>query len=194
MGNIERQVWREARAMTRREVITKAIAGELSWAQAAVVQRGDAAPYAADSLDLKQQGMDAVMDQPGGRPWRKRILAGTVEMLCRLKRDIYPDFSRRDLYEHVTEKHGIKVSYNWLRLMLQEAGVWSEKPRAASTGASVSAGRWWGCWSSNWMPRPMSGPPGCRCRTWWWHWTTQTAGFCMPAFFRRMAPPPASPP
>ena len=34
MHNIERQVWREARAMTRREVITKAIAKQLSWVQA----------------------------------------------------------------------------------------------------------------------------------------------------------------
>jgi hypothetical protein len=37
MENIERRVWREARAMTRREVMTKAIAGQLSWSQAATV-------------------------------------------------------------------------------------------------------------------------------------------------------------
>jgi hypothetical protein len=35
MENIERQVWREARAMTRREVILKAISGQLSWVAAA---------------------------------------------------------------------------------------------------------------------------------------------------------------
>jgi len=38
MGTVERQVWREARAMTRREVITKAIAKQLSWAQAAEIR------------------------------------------------------------------------------------------------------------------------------------------------------------
>ena len=37
MQNIERQVWREAQAMTRREVITKAIARQLSWVQAAEI-------------------------------------------------------------------------------------------------------------------------------------------------------------
>ena len=68
------------------------------------------------------------MDQRGGRPRRKRIKAGTIELLCRLKRDIYPDFSLRHFYEHVTEKHGVKVSYNWLRLMLQEAGVVQKEP------------------------------------------------------------------
>jgi len=68
------------------------------------------------------------MDQRGGRPRRKRIKAGTIELLCRLKRDIYPNFSLRHFYEHITEKHGVKVSYNWLRLMLQEAGVVQKEP------------------------------------------------------------------
>jgi hypothetical protein len=35
MQDIERQVSREARAMTRREVLTKAITRQLSWVQAA---------------------------------------------------------------------------------------------------------------------------------------------------------------
>ena len=47
MQNIEWQVWREARAMTRREVITKAISKQLSWAQASEITgcllRGSAA-------------------------------------------------------------------------------------------------------------------------------------------------------
>ena len=37
MHDIERQVWREARAMTRREVIIKAITKQLSWVQAAEI-------------------------------------------------------------------------------------------------------------------------------------------------------------
>jgi hypothetical protein len=69
-----------------------------------------------------------VTDQRGGRPRRKRIKAGTIELLCRLKRDVYADFSLRHFYEHVTEKHAVKVSYNWLRLMLQEAGVVEKEP------------------------------------------------------------------
>jgi hypothetical protein len=69
------------------------------------------------------------MDQRGGRPRRKRIKAGTIELLCRLKRDVYTDFSLQHFYEHITEKHGVKVSYNWLlRLMLQEAGVVEKEP------------------------------------------------------------------
>ena len=68
------------------------------------------------------------MDQRGGRPRRKRITAATIAMLCRLKREVYPDFSLRHCYEQVSAKHQVKVSYNWLRLMLQEAGVVEKEP------------------------------------------------------------------
>ena len=114
--------------MTRREVITKAIAGELQWIQAAAVLGVTARHMRRIRRGIEQHGMWAVMDQRGGRPRRRRISAGTVAMLIRLKRDIYADFSVRHFYEQVREKHGVKVSYNWLRLMLQEAGVVNKEP------------------------------------------------------------------
>ena len=128
MQEIERQVRREARAMTRREIITKAIAKRLSWIQAAEIIGIKPRQMRRIRWRVEHYGLEAVMDQRGGRPRRKRIKAGTIELLCRLKRDVYPDFSLRHFYEHVTEKHRVKVSYNWLRLMLQEAGVVQKEP------------------------------------------------------------------
>jgi len=128
MEKIERQVWREARAMTRREVITKAIAKQLTWIQASEIIGVSARHMRRMRRKVEVWGMSAVMDQRGGRPRRKRIKAGTIELLCRLKRDVYPDFSLQHFYEHVTEKHAVKVSYNWLRLMLQEAGIVEREP------------------------------------------------------------------
>src|SRR5216684_9060627 len=128
MQNIERQVGREARAMTRRAVITKAITKQLSWVQTSEIAGISARHMRRLRRKLERWGMSAVMDQRGGRPRRKRIKAGTIELLCRLKRDVYADFSLRHFYAHVTEKHGVKVSYNWLRLMLQEAGVVEKEP------------------------------------------------------------------
>jgi hypothetical protein len=115
MGKVERRVWREARAMTRREVIPKAIARQLSWVQASEILAVSARHMRRLRRKVECWGMSAVMDQRGGRPRRKRIKAGTIEFLCRLKRDIYPDFSLRHFYEQVTERHGVKVSYNRLR-------------------------------------------------------------------------------
>jgi transposase len=128
MQNIERQVWREVRAMTRREVITKAVVRQLSWVQAAAILGVTPRHMRRIRRKVEHWGFDAVMDQRGGRPRRQRIKAATIELLCRLKRDVYPDFSLQHFYEHVTEKHGVKVSYNWLRLMLQEAGVVEKQP------------------------------------------------------------------
>src|SRR5690348_8633019 len=114
--------------MTRREVITKAIVKQLSWVQAAEIVGVTPRQMRRMRWRVEHYGLDAIMDQRGGRPRRKRIKAGTIELLCRLKRDLYPDFSLRHFYEHVSEKHRVKVSYNWLRLMLQEAGIVAKEP------------------------------------------------------------------
>ena len=114
--------------MTRREVITKAIARPLTWVQASEILAVSARHMRRVRRKVELGGMSAVMDQRGGRPRRRRIKAGTIELLCRLKRDVYPDFSVPHFYQQVTEKHDLKVSYNWLRLMLQEAGVVAKEP------------------------------------------------------------------
>src|SRR3984893_12245534 len=128
MHDIERRGGREAGAMTRRAVITKAIAKQLSWVQASEILGISARHMRRLRRELERWGMSAVMDQRGGRPRRKRIKAGTSELLCRLKRDVFAEFLVWHFYEHGTEKHGVKVSYNWLRLMLQEAGVVEKEP------------------------------------------------------------------
>jgi hypothetical protein len=64
MQNIERRVWREARAMTRREVITK----QLSWVQAAEILGISARHMRRLRCKVERWGMSAVMDQRGGRP------------------------------------------------------------------------------------------------------------------------------
>ena len=111
MQNVERRVWREAPAVTRREVITRAIAKQLSWVQAAAILGISARHLRRARRKVEGCSMSAMMDQRGGRPRRRRIKAGTIELLCRLKRDVYADFSLRHFYEHVTEKHGVRVSY-----------------------------------------------------------------------------------
>src|SRR5215472_5114621 len=68
MQEIERQVQREARAMTRREVITKAIAKRLSWVEAAEIIGIKPRQMRRIRWRVEHYGMDAVMDQRGGRP------------------------------------------------------------------------------------------------------------------------------
>jgi hypothetical protein len=88
MESIERRMWREVRAMTRREVITKAIAGELTWIQAATVLGVTPRHLGRMRRGYQRFGRSVVMDQRGGRPRRKRFKASTLELLIRLKRDV----------------------------------------------------------------------------------------------------------
>jgi len=49
-----------------------------------------------------------VIDQRGGRPPRKQLSVGIIEMLCRLKREVYADFSVRHFFEQISEKHQVR--------------------------------------------------------------------------------------
>ena len=66
MQNIERRVWREARAMTRREVITKTITRQLTWVQASEILGISARHMRRLRRKVERWGMSAVMDQRGG--------------------------------------------------------------------------------------------------------------------------------
>jgi len=72
MENLERRVGPEVRAMTRREVITKAIAGQLSWVQAAEILAITPRHMRRIRRGIERYGMSVVMDQRGGRPRRER--------------------------------------------------------------------------------------------------------------------------
>jgi len=102
--------------MTRREVLTKAIARQLTWGEAAVVLGITERHLRRIRRVVERHGMEAVLERRGGRTVRRRrIKAATIELLCRLKRDVYGDFSVRHSYEQVTEKHRVKVSPNKVR-------------------------------------------------------------------------------
>jgi hypothetical protein len=78
---------------------------------------------------VKHEGFGELVDGRGTRAARRlRIPPETIQEVCRLKREVYPDFSVRHFYEKATEKHGLRLSYNWARLVLQEAGVMERAP------------------------------------------------------------------
>jgi transposase len=128
MQSIERQVWRKARAMTRNEVIVRAIAGELSWIQAAEICRLSERQMRRLKRRWEKGGYDGLVDGRGGKPRRRRIALETIERLCELKRESYPDFSVQHFWEKATEEHGIEISYTWAKLALQAAGLVEKSP------------------------------------------------------------------
>lgn len=128
MGGIERAVAREARVMTKKEVVLKAIEGRITWVQAADILGITARHMHRIKIGYEKHGFDALQDHRGGKPRRKRIPLGTVEKLLELRKRTYVDFSVRHFWEQATERHGLKLSYTWTLLTLQAAGLAEKAP------------------------------------------------------------------
>jgi transposase len=127
-NEIARQVARKAKAMTRQEVVVKAIAGKITWIQAAQICGITARHMRRLKERYEQEGGEAFCDHRGGKRRRKRIPAETIRELCRLKQEVYPDFSIRHFHEFATAEHDIQISYSWTRFVLQEAGIEEKAP------------------------------------------------------------------
>jgi hypothetical protein len=73
MDKQARQMNRKVKAMTRREIITKAIDGQLSWVAAADIIGVSARHLRPIRPAIERDRISAVIDQRGGRPRRKRM-------------------------------------------------------------------------------------------------------------------------
>jgi hypothetical protein len=128
MEGYRRAVARETRAMTKKEVMLKAIEGRITWIQAADILGISPRHMRRIKTRYEHSGFDALRDGRSGKPRRKRIPLATVEKLLSLRRGKYADFSVRHFWEHATERHGLKLSYTWTLLTLQAAGLAEKAP------------------------------------------------------------------
>ena len=109
--------------MTRREVIVKAVDGQITWVAAAQIIGITDRQMRRLKRRYEAQGIDAVMDHRGRRLGWRRISIATIERVMRLKREKYFDFSVRHFHEQLVEREGVKVSYSWTLRLLEEAGI-----------------------------------------------------------------------
>ena len=114
--------------MTRKEVIVKTIAGELTWIQAADILGITARHLRRLKQRWERHGYDGLVDYRGGKPRRTRIALATIEQVCTLKRQRYPDFSVQHFWEQLGPVHGLEISYTWTKLALQAAGLVAKSP------------------------------------------------------------------
>ena len=128
MQDVRRQVAKELKAMTRREIIVRAIDGQLTWIQAADILHITPRHLRRLKQAWERRGYDGLQDQRGRTPRRRRIPVRVIERLCRLRRERYADFSVQHFWEKATEQHGFALSYTWTRLVLQAAGLAPKAP------------------------------------------------------------------
>lgn len=106
----------------------KAIAGAMTWVVAAKVLGLSERHVRRIRDKYERYGVEAFEDGRAGRKRKRRVPLKTLEEACRLKREVYGDFSMRHFHEVVTEKHKLKLSYTLLRNVLQEAGLVQKAP------------------------------------------------------------------
>jgi hypothetical protein len=128
MDRIASRVARESKAMTRQEVIKKAAEGAISWVQAADILQVTPRHLRRLRERYVHHGLPGLRD--GRSDWTRprRLSTEVVEEICRLKREVYPDFSVRHFHDFATEKHGLEVSYTWTKEVLQMRGLAEKAP------------------------------------------------------------------
>jgi hypothetical protein len=62
------------------------------------------------------------------RQGRARIPLATLEQVCTLKRERYPDFTVQHFWEKLKSAHGLGISYTWTKITLQTAGLVEKSP------------------------------------------------------------------
>ena len=114
--------------MTRVEVMKKAIEGRITWQQAADICRLTPRHMRRLRERFERLGHHGLKDGRQGKSQPRKVTVEQVEELCRLKREVYPDFSTQHFHQFATEKHGIDISYTWTLLVLQSHGLVTKAP------------------------------------------------------------------
>ncbi len=111
------------RAMKIQEVILRAVAKKITWAQA-----GETIGLCERQMRRWKQryeefGYDGLFDHRLGKPSPKRVPLAIVEEVLRLYQEQYGDFNVRHFHEKLRERHHIRLSYTWVKHALQTAGL-----------------------------------------------------------------------
>ena len=111
------------RAMKVQEVILRAMAKKITWWQAAEIIGISERQMRRWRERYQEFGYDGLFDRRRGQPSPKRVPLATVEQVLALYREQYFDFNVRHFHEKLREQHGIELSYTWVKLALQGAGL-----------------------------------------------------------------------
>ncbi len=111
------------RAMKVQEVILRAMAKRITWWQAAEILGISDRSMRRWKRRYEEWGYGGLFDRRRGKPSPKRVPLEQVEEVLRLYREKYFDLNVRHFQEKLREEHGIHLSYTWVKLALQGAGL-----------------------------------------------------------------------
>jgi transposase len=110
------------RAMKLQEVILRALSGSLTWLQAADILGLDPRTVRRWRARFEANGALGLYDRRR-QPSRRHAPAREVQRILTLYRDKYLGFNVRHFYQIARREHGVTLSYSFIKLALQEAGL-----------------------------------------------------------------------
>lgn len=111
------------RAMKVKEVIFRAISGEYTWLQAAEILGMSPRSLRRWRCRMERHGYAGLVDMRRGIPSPRRAPVAEIERIVALYRDTYRGFNARHFYQTVRRDHGVRLSYTYVRQLLQGAGL-----------------------------------------------------------------------
>src|SRR6516165_683970 len=111
------------RAMKVQEVILRALAGQLTWIQAAEIL--GCSPRTIRRLRGRWEhiGYDGLFDRRRHRPSPNRAPVAEVQRVLRLYRERYQGFNVRHFHQLARREHGVRFCYAFVKKALQTAGL-----------------------------------------------------------------------
>src|ERR1700675_39715 len=117
------------RAMKIQEVILRAMAKRITWWQAAEIIGISERQMRRWHRRYEKWGYDGLWDRRRGRPSPQRVPLETAQQVLRLYGEKYFDFNVSHFHQKLKEQHGIGLSYSWVKLALQGAGLVHQRRR-----------------------------------------------------------------
>src|SRR5438552_14795695 len=111
------------RAMTIQEVILRAIAGQLTWLQAADILGRSPRSIRRLRWKLEHEGYEGLFDRGQQTPSPKRAPVAEVQRVLALYRDRYQGFNVRHFHQLARREHGVRFCYAFVKKALQSAGL-----------------------------------------------------------------------
>ena len=113
----------QERIMKVQEVILRAVAGKISWLEAAEILRWSPRTLRRWRWRYEQYGYDGLFDRRKRRPSPKRVPLKLAGRVLRLYRERYSGFNVKHFHDKLKEEHGVVLSYQWVKVALQTAGL-----------------------------------------------------------------------
>jgi len=111
------------RAMKVQEVIVRALAGKLTWLQAAEILGRSPRSIRRLRWQLEQYGYDGLFERRRQTPSPKRAPVAEVQHVLALYRDRYQGFNVRHFHQLARRQHGVRFCYAFVKKALQTAGL-----------------------------------------------------------------------